>query len=402
MKNILKFFEITLCIFLILFSANVHITCADEVLAFEKDVFMFDEFKEDTFLNMTVPTGYSLADLKFEVDDDDIVQVQNYAAIFEDYQPEDDYAIAMISKLEGETTVRAWIDGTNYEAQCRVKVINPITITWDKNADKMVISIQNKCAAWFLDTDYQSVELKVISLEDNSESDWIRLGRGQFAGALNKTYTYEIDNNKDYKIKVRWIQESPYIQEDYAEMGVENEAIIYGKESDIEPPTNIADDTYNFFSNKDKMEINVGSSDKIEITAEMKDGLLGIAQYELVKDYWDVEWKIEDETIAKCIPETGIENNIHGITQTVGKSTIQGLKSGNTMLIAKIKVSENKTEEIKIPIIVNGAEKENDKKVDDTVADKELAKTGESKILIFAEIVAIILLICMIIKIKNK
>ena len=38
-------------------------------------------------------------------------------------------------------------------------------------------------------------------------------------------------------------------------------------------------------------------------------GLYGIAEVKMVKDNWNVEWKIEDETIAKCVPESGIENN---------------------------------------------------------------------------------------------
>lgn len=154
-------------------------------------------------------------------------------------------------------------------------------------------------------------------------------------------------------------------------------------ESNLKPPIDIIDDTYDFFSNKNKIEINVGSSDKIEITAKMKDGLVGIALVEIVKDNWDVEWKIEDETIAKCIPEKGIENNKYSGTQIAGRASIQGLKSGTTTLVAKVKVSENRVEEIKIPITVRATEKDNNKKEDKTVSPNPLPQTGEKNAVLF-------------------
>ena len=72
-------------------------------------------------------------------------------------------------------------------------------------------------------------------------------------------------------------------------------------------------------------------------------GLYGIAEVKMVKDNWNVEWKIEDETIAKCVPESGIENNEYGGTQIAGRASIQGLKEGTTKLLIKVKVSESKT-----------------------------------------------------------
>lgn len=167
-------------------------------------------------------------------------------------------------------------------------------------------------------------------------------------------------------------------------------------ESSVEPPIDIVDDTYNFFSSKEKIEINVGSSDKVEITAKAKEGLITIAEVLMVKDNWNVEWKIEDETIAKCVPEKGIENNKYGGTQIAGRATIQGLKSGTTTLVAKVKVSENRVEEIKIPITVSNAKKE-----DNTVADKNIAKTGEGSFLIIAGIASVMMLVYFRIKIRK-
>lgn len=177
--------------------------------------------------------------------------------------------------------------------------------------------------------------------------------------------------------------------------------IYVQEESRMEPPIDIVDDTYDFFSNKEKIEINAGSSDKVEITAKMKDGLVVIDLVEMVKDNWDIEWKIEDETIAKCIPEKGIENNKYGGTQIAGRASIQGLKSGTTTLVAKVKVSENRVEEIKIPITVNAIEKDNNKKEDNTVSDKKLSKTGEGSFLIIAGIVSVMMLAYFGIKIRK-
>ncbi|MBQ3409707.1 MAG: Ig-like domain-containing protein [Clostridia bacterium] len=156
-------------------------------------------------------------------------------------------------------------------------------------------------------------------------------------------------------------------------------------ENNLEPP--VDDDIYDLFSNKEKIEINVESSDKVEITAKVKDGIVMIDEVLMVKDNWDVEWIIEDETIAKCVPEKGIENNKYGGTQVAGRATIQGLKSGTTTLVAKVKVSENRVEEIKIPIKVNNAKKE-----DNTVADKDLAKTGERNFFIIVGIASVMML----------
>ena len=108
----------------------------------------------------------------------------------------------------------------------------------------------------------------------------------------------------------------------------------------------------------------VGESTKIDIIAELKEGMSTIQSVEMQKDNWDVEWKVDDETIAKCIPEKGIENNINGITQIAGKASINALKAGSTKLSVKVKVSNNKTEEIEIPItIVDSDEKKDDEEI---------------------------------------
>ena len=135
-------------------------------------------------------------------------------------------------------------------------------------------------------------------------------------------------------------------------------------EDNLEPPIEIVNDTYNFSSNKKELTLDVGSSDIVEITAKLKEGLVTIQEVKMEKDYWNVEWKIEDETIAKCVPEKGIENNIYGATQTAGRTKIEGLKEGTTQLLVKVKVSADRVEEIKIPVTVK-VKKDNEKNKED-------------------------------------
>lgn len=163
---------------------------------------------------------------------------------------------------------------------------------------------------------------------------------------------------------------------------------------------------YNIILNKDKIQLGAGNTDTIEITAKLKDGISTIASVEIVKDNWDVEWKIEDETIAKCVPEIGIENNKNAGTQIAGRASIQGLKEGTTKLLIKVKVSESKTEDFEVPITVNDAKKDdiqkNDTKKDDTTSKKKLSKTGENNIIIIATGIAFISMIALCVKLKRK
>ncbi len=163
---------------------------------------------------------------------------------------------------------------------------------------------------------------------------------------------------------------------------------------------------YNIILNKDKIQLGAGNTDTIEITAKLKDGISTIASVEMVKDNWSVEWKIEDETIAKCVPESGIENNKNANTQIAGRASIQGLKDGTTKLLIKVKVSESKTEDFEVPITVNAAKKDDiqkdDTKKDDTTSKKKLSKTGENNIIIIATGIAFISMIALCVKLKRK
>lgn len=158
---------------------------------------------------------------------------------------------------------------------------------------------------------------------------------------------------------------------------------------------------YNIILNKDKIQLGAGNTDTIEITAKLKDVISTIASVEIVKDNWDVEWKIEDETIAKCVPEIGIENNKNAGTQIAGRASIQGLKEGTTKLLIKVKVSESKTKDFEVPITVT-TEKTDDKKVDNTISKKKLAQTGENNIIIIAIGIAVVSMVVVYIKLKRK
>lgn len=134
-------------------------------------------------------------------------------------------------------------------------------------------------------------------------------------------------------------------------------------------------------------------------------GLYGIAEVKMVKDNWNVEWKIEDETIAKCVPESGIENNEYGGTQIAGRASIQGLKEGTTKLLIKVKVSESKTKDFEVPITITGTENNDNKKdnkKDNTVSNRKLATTGENNLVIIAISATVIAVVILGIKIKKS
>ena len=63
-------------------------------------------------------------------------------------------------------------------------------------------------------------------------------------------------------------------------------------------------------------------------------GLYGIAEVKMVKDNWNVEWKIEDETIAKCVPESGIENNDNKKDNTVSNRKLATTGENNLVILA--------------------------------------------------------------------
>lgn len=182
---------------------------------------------------------------------------------------------------------------------------------------------------------------------------------------------------------------------------IKAEYMSYSSTYDITITDDGEDCDYNIILNKDKIQLGVGNADTIEITAKLKDGISTIALVKMVKDNWSVEWKIEDETIVKCVPESGIENNKNAGTQIAGRASIQGLKEGTTKLLIKVKVSENKTKDFEVPITVT-TEKTDDKKVDNTISKKKLAQTGENNIIIIAIGIAVVSMVIVYIKLKRK
>ena len=182
---------------------------------------------------------------------------------------------------------------------------------------------------------------------------------------------------------------------------IKAEYMSYSSTYDITITDDEEDCEYNIILNKDKIQLDVGNADTIEITAKLKDGIFKISLVEMVKDNWNVEWKIEDETIAKCVPESGIENNINSPTQIAGRASIQGLKEGTTKLLIKVKVSENNTKDFEVPITITGTEN-NDNKKDNTVSNRKLATTGENNLVILAISATVIAVVILGIKIKKS
>lgn len=182
---------------------------------------------------------------------------------------------------------------------------------------------------------------------------------------------------------------------------IKAEYMSYSSTYDITVTDDGEDCDYNIILNKDKIQLGIGNADTIEITAKLKEGFSTIASVEMVKDNWSVEWKIEDETIVKCVPESGIENNKNAGTQIAGRASIQGLKEGTTKLLIKVKVSESKTKDFEVPITITGTEN-NDNKKDNTVSNRKLATTGENNLVILAISATVIAVVILGIKIKKS
>lgn len=288
-----------------------------------------------------------------------------------------------------------------------------ITVTYNKQDIKFSVFVGEEVEIGFGEHIYitQKDEIKTMQKGDTLQLDIY--GIETLSNIKNEDVTWSSSNEKVATIDSNGLVTSTgvgkvTIKAEYGSYSSTYE-IDVKEESHMEPPIDIIDDTYDFFSNKEQITINVGSNDKVEITAKLKEGLSAIQLVEMAKDNWDVEWKIEDETIAKCLPEKGIENNIYGVTQVAGRATIQGLKSGTTKLLIKVKVSTNRVEEFEIPIIINEVEKEKDddkkedKKEDNTIADEDLPKTGEKDFITIVAIgISIVAISYLGIKLKNK
>lgn len=222
------------------------------------------------------------------------------------------------------------------------------TLQLDIKGIESLTNITNKDVTW------SSEDKKIATVDENGLVTSVGVGKTKIKASLNSySSEYEIEVTEDKQ------------------------------------PNPDTDNYYDISIDKEKIDLKIGESGKIEIKATYKPNYSTIQIVKMAKDNWDVEWKIEDESIAKCVPETGIENNIYGLTQIPGRATIQGLKAGKTNLLIKVKVADNKFEEFNVPITVTG-EQEDEKKApddekktpDDSVADKELAKTGDKNIFI--------------------
>lgn len=348
------FFIVIGCMFIGLFCQPLK-SYASERLSFDKELYVIDDFSE-VIVEMDIPEGYTKNDIVFKSENEKIAKVwyvNPYDKEEDGYNEWEEKTNIAIQATEqfGETNIQATIEGTEFSASTQVKVENPIKINCEKNESDIVLKIESKCGLYFLDDNYQAIDIGVKPT--GGEFSWERLGFDKFGGALNKNYSYTLKGDTEYEVIVCWTfwDEGDVVEPGKGPEWISNRTFVNKIEDEEEILWDIS-------TNKESIKLKVGESTKIDIIAELKEGMSIIQSVEMQKDNWDVEWKIDDETIAKCIPEKGIENNINGMTQIAGKASINALKAGSTKLSIKVKVSNNKIEEIEIPITIVDSEEE--------------------------------------------
>lgn len=366
----IKLFITTICFTFIILLGLSSKLYATGTLSFDKDVYVIDDFSEAR-VEMDIPEGYTKSDIIFKSDDENIAKGWYWNPFDKDDEEYDEWEkdtfIAIIAgKKIGETKIHATIEGTEYSATTNVKVENPIKIGYEKNGNDILLKIENKCGLNFIDTQYQAVDIGIR--KNGGEINWERLGYGRFGDAINKTYSYTLAANEKYEIEVCWTW---YDEDEIVQPG---DGVDWVNNSIVIDDTNKSEkNNWKISANKENIDLSVGKRDTIDIMANLRDGLSIIQVVEMRTDYWNVEWKIEDESIAKCVPEKGIENNIYGSTQVAGRAVISGLKAGKTKLLVKVEVSNNETEEIEIPITVTGS----DEKIGTNAKIKILAENNK-------------------------
>lgn len=199
------------------------------------------------------------------------------------------------------------------------------------------------------------------------------------------------------------------------EVSVEQDGKTYTKSNEL-TVLNKGIDNYSFdwaMNDKNKMVINEGKEGTAEIDVQIINQTIASESND-----FNVSWKIEDETIAKVEGET---SSITTEGETAKSATIQALKVGNTKLTATISNKDGDKVDLELQIEVKANEnnqqdnnenenkeqdnnkdtnqdsgknsnneesgKESTTTQDETVANKVLAKTGESTVIFIGLIV---------------
>lgn len=146
---------------------------------------------------------------------------------------------------------------------------------------------------------------------------------------------------------------------------------------------------WNITLNKENIAINPEETTEIIVNASLKDGYLTT---QVVEEKFNVEWKIEDETVVKYIETKGQAITNQGI---VGSAKIEGIKTGNTKLLITVKEkdSEKEYKKFEVPVTVKTKEIKKDKENDNSQAKKPIPQTGDNNLLIPIIVTGIIFII---------
>lgn len=272
------FTVVILFILTITISTNFYVLATDNSTSFKfaKNEYVF-KGEETAFIEMTLPTGYTLKDVNFQSQDSNIADIK--ICSFDNY-----YKVAILSKALGETTITASIKDTNYSTTCKVRVDNPISFDVQKNSSSVGATLKissSNSMMWSEDT-FQAFEIQVTPINATEEGEWIRLGeQSRFAESLNKDYTYQITEN--CIVKARQISWWKNYGEKNLNVITENTIII----DDLEPTASIGAGI-KIISESGSMNMKVG--DTLKLSAEL---------IELpTEDISKVVWKSYNTSIA--------------------------------------------------------------------------------------------------------
>lgn len=349
------FFIIIGCMFIGLFCQPLK-SYASERLSFDKEVYVINDFSE-VIVEMDIPEGYTKSDIVFKSDDENIAKVWYFNPFdkdddkYDEWEEKTNIAIQAEENL-GETKIQATIEGTEFSASTHVKVENPIKINCEKNESDIVLKIESKCGLYFIDTQYQAIDIGVKPI--GGEFSWERLGL-----ALNKNYSYTLKGDTEYEVIVCWTfwDEGDVVEPGKGPEWISNRTFI-NKIEDEEDEEISNGAKIKILAENDKKVLDIGETLKLSVEfLEMSDQ--------------NVNWESIDSSIA-----------------TVDKAgKVTALKEGTV----KIKVyteDKNFSDEYEITV----------KK---TTSNEKLPQTGEHSLLVCG-IAGIILIIGVISIIKYK
>jgi len=294
---------------------------------------------------MKLPDGAKISDVEFEVEDEKVAKIFNTTKDFS-------YGVVAINPVGvGETTIVAKLQKPAlYEAKCKVKVLNPITISYEESDTKFIIKIQNKDDSIGIPEESHYLQIKTVDLKNGKESNWIELGK------VSEECKYELENNSDYQVTARWVTRN-MSEDGYKLTNVQNSCTILSKKQDESGdfPITIGASIHIYANNYDEESYTINSGDSLKLNVQL-------TEISLDKK---VTWKSSNEKVA-TIDQNGVVTAKSEGTTIIEGAVEEGVKYTDTFTI---EVKSNTKEEVN-----NDSQKEIDKSGDSENKDKKVEK----------------------------